>query len=92
MEPRQARIMADGRAQVAPATLEELDEGAGVSVSRALRSLDGRVGTNELLLGWKNQTRERLCCRFSEASLLVPPAVFVVTRIAPWAGGAGALR
>lgn len=39
MELRQARIKRNGRAQVADATWEELDEGAGTSVSRALRDL-----------------------------------------------------
>lgn len=83
MELRQARINAGGRAQVAPATFEEIDEGAGVSVLSVLRGLGGQVGTKQALLGRRDQTRDRLCCRFSESSLLVPAAVFVLTRIAP---------
>jgi hypothetical protein len=83
MELRQARLKSGGRAQVASATLEELDEGAGVSVRSALRNLGASVGTKELLLSRRDQTRDRLCCRFPESALFVPPAVFVLTRIAP---------
>lgn len=83
MELRQARITRTGRAQAAVATLEELDEGSGTSVSRALRNLGAQLGTKEALLGRTDQTRERMCCRFPPSSVLVPPAAFVLTRIAP---------
>lgn len=83
MELRQARIKHDGRAQVVAASLEELDEGAGTSVSRALRDLGAQVGTKEVLLGRKDQTRNRMCCRFPPTAVLVPAAGLVLARVAP---------
>jgi len=83
MELRQARVGPDGRAQSRVATLQQLDEGAGTSVSGALRDLGARVGTKQDLLGRTDETRERICCRFPPTAELVPAAAFVLTRIAP---------
>lgn len=83
MELRQAQIKRNGRAQVAAASLEQLAAGAGVSVSQALRDLGAQVGTKEVLLGRKDQTRHRICCRFPPTAEMVPAAALVLTRIAP---------
>lgn len=83
MELRQAQTKPNGRAQVVAASVEELDEGAGTSVSRALRALGAQVGTKEVLLGRKDQTRRRMCCRFPSTAELVPATALVLTRIAP---------
>ena len=75
--------MIDGRAQRCRADFRQLDEGAGVSVAGVLRQLGAEVGTKEDLLGTRDRTHGYLCCRFSKEAKIVPPAVFVLTRIAP---------
>ena len=83
MELEQARLDASGWVRSYKATLQELDEGAGVSTAEVIGGLGGDVGTREELLGDTGQRRSWMCVVFPAESLLVPVAAFALCRVAP---------
>lgn len=83
MELEQARLDASGWVRSYKATLQELDEGAGVSTAEVIEGLGGEVGTREELLGDTGQRRSWMCAVFPARSVLAPVAAFTLSRIAP---------
>jgi hypothetical protein len=82
MELEQARLN-EGRPGSYRASLEELDERAGLSTCDVMRQMGGAIGTREDLLEDTSRRRSWMCAVFPEDALFAPVAAFTITRIAP---------
>jgi hypothetical protein len=83
LELEQARIDSVGWIHSYKATLNQLDEGAGVSTVDVISRLGGEVGSREDLLGDAGRRRSWMCAAFPKDATLVPVAAFTISRIAP---------
>ncbi|RKQ90908.1 hypothetical protein C8N24_0723 [Solirubrobacter pauli] len=84
LELRQARLKANGRANLFVPDEQALDAGAGIAVLRELEQHGAtRVGTRETLLDDTDRTRTRLGAVFPREAELVPLVAYVCTRVAP---------
>ena len=65
------------------ATARQLDEGAGLGVSRVLKGLGAAVGTQEDLLGDQERMRRCFCVVFPEDDEFITVCAYVLTRVLP---------
>ncbi|MFC1604404.1 hypothetical protein ACFL5F_05180 [Planctomycetota bacterium] len=83
---RQARIdfdQGEDWSKLYQATMEELTEGAGISVRKLLEGFGAEVDRREQLLGDTGPHRFRLCAIFPTESNHLPVVCYVLTRILP---------
>ena len=86
VELSQARLDSDrgeNWSNLYKATIEELTEGAGISVRRVLEGLGAEVDRREQLLGDVRSRRLYLCATFPKESNHLPAICYVLTRVLP---------
>ena len=87
----QVRLKPNGRGNLYAATIQDLDDGARVSVAHELEHHGAtRVGTRVELLGDEGRARNRVGVRFGQQADLVPVIAYICTRVAPVANGISA--
>lgn len=88
IELTQARLKPHGWSNAFQASLEELDQGAGLKVRAELMKLGALdVDTRQAALRENGRRRNFMCALFGESNSRVPVAAYVLTRIAPIARG-----
>jgi serine/threonine-protein kinase len=72
------------------ATLEELNEGAGLDVAAVIaETCGGEVGERSAILGDSGRRRRYVCATLPDGSARGPLAAYLVTRVLPLEGSAG---